>query len=66
MSFKGDPSLAKLPNLLEFVTQLKKASAANERECEDDSFATTLAYDHGKNFCKQNDNDQIKKFQGKT
>ena len=47
MQFKGDPSLARLSNLQEFVTHLKEVSASRERNIAD---GTALNYDHGKDF----------------
>lgn len=47
-AFKGDPSLARLPYLKEFLRQLKaEASALMQSQLEEDSFATVLDYDHG-------------------
>ena len=57
MQFKGDPSLARLPNLQEFVTHLKEASIAREKDIED---ATTLNYDYGKDFHGSIENEAIK------
>jgi hypothetical protein len=45
--FKGDPSLARLPNLQEFVTHLKEVSAARKGNMQD---AIAVSYDYGKDF----------------
>eukprot|EP00250_Pteridium_aquilinum_P015144 c22406_g1_i1 orf=516-4535(+) len=47
-AFKGDPSLARLPDLKDFLRQLKiEASAVKQRELEEDSVATVFDYEHG-------------------
>lgn len=46
-AFKGDPSLARLPELKEFLEKLKaETSAVRQRQLEEDSFAAKLEYDH--------------------
>lgn len=47
-AFKGDPSLGRLPDLKDFLRQLKtEASAVKQRELEEESFDTVLDYEHG-------------------
>ncbi|KAH7290123.1 hypothetical protein KP509_30G032900 [Ceratopteris richardii] len=47
-AFKGDPSLARLPSLTEFLEQLRvEASVIKQRELEDDSTTAMLDYDNG-------------------